>query len=151
MPLKDKLLSDMHNAMRKGDRTRVSVLRLLRSSIGYEEINKSRDLDDAGVIDIVTREIRQRRESIEMYRQGKRQDLVDKEEAELIILQEYLPAQLGSEELVNLAKQVIQEVGAGGPKDKGKVMGRLMPQVRGKADGAAVNQVVTKLLADLGV
>ena len=150
MSLKERLVSDVHNAMRAGDRDRVSVLRLLRSSIGYEEIGKQKDLDDSGVIDIIAREVRQRRESIELYRRGNRQDLVDKEQVELTILQEYLPAQLTLEELTALARVVIGEVGATVPKDKGKVMGQLMPQVRGKAEGAMVNEVVTTLLDELG-
>ena len=149
MTVKEKLVSDMHDAMRKGDRTRVSVLRLLRSSIGYEEIERKGELDDSGVIDAISRQVRQCRESIEMYRQGNRQDLVDKEEAELGVLQEYLPAQLSPEELESMARGVVEEVGAAGPKDKGKVMGRLMPQVRGKAEGTTVNEVVIRLLEEL--
>ena len=150
MALKERLVSDMHNAMRAGDRDRVSVIRLLRSSIGYEEKGRQKDLDDSEVIDVIAREVRQRRESIEMYRKGNRQDLVDKEQTELTILQEYLPAQLTLEELTALARIVIEEVGVTGPKDKGKVMGRLMPQVRGKAEGTMVNEVVTALLDELG-
>ena len=150
MALRERLVSDMHNAMRAGDRDRVSVIRLLRSSIGYEEKGRQKDLDDSEVIDVIAREVRQRRESIEMYRKGNRQDLVDKEQTELTILQEYLPAQLTLEELTALARVVIEEVGVTGPKDKGKVMGRLMPQVRGKAEGTMVNEVVTALLDELG-
>ena len=142
-------MSDLHDAMRKGDRTRVSVLRLLRSSLGYEEIERKGALDDSDVIDAISRQARQRRESIEMYRRGNRQDLVDKEEAELGVLQEYLPAQLGPDELEVMARGVVEEVGATSLKDRGRVMGRLMPQVRGKADGAAVNEVVARLLEEL--
>ncbi len=149
MSLRDKLQTDLHQAMRNRDRTRVSVLRMLRSGIGYEEIEKKGNLDDSSIVDLISRQVRQCRESIGMYRQGNRQDLVDKEEAELAILREYMPTQLSQEELADLAKGVIEEVGAAGPTDKGKVMGRLMPQVRGKAEGSVVNEVVTKLLAEL--
>lgn len=146
MSLKKRLLDDQMQAMRQGDRSRVSVLRLLRSAIGYEEKDKRRELDDVGVVELVSRQIRQRQDSIEQFRLGKREDLVQKEEAELAILKEYLPPQLGREELVELARKAIAEVGAQGPRDKSKVMGRLMPQVRGKCQGSEVNAVVTELL-----
>ena len=146
MSLKKRLLDDQMQAMRQGDRSRVSVLRLLRSAIGYEEKDKRRELDDVGVVELVSRQIRQRQDSIEQFRLGKREDLVQKEEAEMAILKEYLPPQLGREELVELARKAIAEVGAQGPRDKGKVMGRLMPQVRGKCQGSEVNAVVTELL-----
>ena len=147
MSLKEKLQSDLHQAMRSRDRVRVSVLRMLRSAIGYEEIDKKRDMDDPAVLDIISRQVRQRRESIQMYRDANRQELVYKETGELEILQEYLPAQLTEEELTALARDVIQQVGASGPGDKGRVMGRLMPQVRGKAQGGDVNRIVTALLS----
>ena len=146
MPLKEKLQSDLHQAMRAKDKTRVSVLRMLRSAIGYEEIDKKREMDDSAVLDIISRQVRQRRESIQMYKDANRQELVDKETTELQILQEYMPAQLTDDELIALAQEVIQQVGATGPRDKGRVMGRLMPQVRGKAQGADVNRIVTTLL-----
>ena len=150
MTLKETLISDIHNAMRSGDRDRVAVLRLLRSSIGYEEIRRQDALDDTGVVEVIAREVRQRRESIELYGRANRQDLVDKENLELTILQEYLPAQLTLQEVTSLAKIVIENVGVTGPSDKGKVMSKLMPQVRGKVDGRVVNDVVTTLLDDLG-
>ena len=150
MTLKETLISDIHNAMRSGDRDRVAVLRLLRSSIGYEEIRRQDALDDTGVVGVIAREVRQRRESIELYGRANRQDLVDKENLELTILQEYLPAQLTLQEVTSLAKIVIENVGVTGPSDKGKVMSKLMPQVRGKVDGRVVNDVVTTLLDDLG-
>ena len=146
MPLKEKLQSDLHQAMRAKDKTRVSVLRMLRSAIGYEEIDKKREMDDSAVLDIISRQVRQRRESIQMYKDANRQELVDKETTELQILQEYMPAQLTDDELTALAQEVIQQVGATGPRDKGRVMGRLMPQVRGKAQGGDVNRIVTTLL-----
>ncbi len=147
MSLKEKLQSDLHQAMRARDRVRMSVLRMLRSAIGYEEIDKKREMDDPAVLDIISRQVRQRRESIRMYKDANRQDLVDKETHELQILQEYLPAQLTEEELTALAREVIQQVGATGPRDKGRVMGKLMPQVRGKAQGGDVNRIVTTLLS----
>ena len=149
MSLKEKLQSDLHQAMRAKDRVRLSVIRMLRSSIGYEEIDKKRQLDDSAVLDIITRQVRQRHESIQIYKDANRQELVDKETQELQILQGYLPAQLTDDELTELAQDIIQQVGASGPRDKGRVMGRLMPQVRGKAQGGDVNRVVTALLSAL--
>lgn len=144
--LKDRIQADLYQAMRNRDKIRISVLRMLRSSIGYEEIETKAELKDVSVIDIISRQVRQRRESINIYREGGRNDLVDKESEELSILQEYLPLQLTTEELTNLARDVIIEIGATTLTDKGKVMGQLMPQVRGKADGNQVNEVVTALL-----
>lgn len=150
MALKEKLHADQLEAMKKGDQLRLSVIRMLRSSINYEEIDKQKPLDDAGVQELVVRGIKQRREAIELYKQGKRQDLVDKEEKEAAILQEYLPQQMSREEVESLARKVVEEVGAKGPSDKGKVMGKLVPQTRGKAEGMVVNEVVTKMLEGMG-
>ncbi|MBM3924462.1 MAG: GatB/YqeY domain-containing protein [SAR202 cluster bacterium] len=150
MALKEKLQADQLEAMKKGDQLRLSVIRMLRSSINYEEIDKQKPLDDAGVHELVAKGIKQRREAIELYKQGKRQDLVDKEEKEAAILQEYLPQQMSRAEVESLARRVVSEVGAKGPADKGKVMGRLMPQTKGKAEGGVVNEVVTKMLEGMG-
>ena len=147
MSLKQTLLDDQKQAMREGDRLKVSVLRLLRSAIDYEEKARRKELDDDGVVEIVSRQINQRNDSIEQFRKGNREDLAEKEEAEIVILKTYMPPQLSREELTDLAKEVIAQVGAQGPQDKGKVMGRLMPQVKGKAQGSEVNQVVTDLLS----
>jgi uncharacterized protein YqeY len=119
---------------------------MLRSAIEYEEVARGKELDDAGVLEMVARQVKQHNDSIEMFRRGNRPDLFEKEEAELAILKSYLPPQLSHNELVNLAKEAIAQVGAKGPQDKGKVMGRLMPQVKGKASGNDVNEVVTQLL-----
>lgn len=147
MSLKQTLFDEQKQAMRKGDRLKVSVLRLLRSAIEYEEKARRKELDDDGVIEIVSRQMNQRNDSIEQFRKGNREDLAEKEEAEIVILKTYMPPQLSREELMGLAKEVIAQVGAQDPQDKGKVMGRLMPQVKGKAQGSEVNQVVTDLLS----
>ena len=144
--LKQKLTDDIKQAMKDGDTVKRSVLRLLMSSVNNAEIAKRADLDDGDVLGIIAKEVRQHQESIESFKQGSRQDLVDKEEAEMAILQEYLPQQLTREEIVAAAQQVIAEVGAQGPGDKGKVMQQLMPRLKGKADGKEINAVVTELL-----
>jgi uncharacterized protein YqeY len=149
MSLREKLDTDLKAAMRAKDELRKLVLRSLLSSMNYAEIAKQKKLDDAGIIEVIAKEIKQRRESIEAYTQGHRQDLVDNETAEMAILQEYMPAQMGRDEITTIIQNVIAEVGAKGPGDKGKVMQKLMPQVKGKADGSEVNNLVTELLGKL--
>ncbi len=149
MPLLDKINTDLKAAMRAKEEVRLLVLRTLLSSINYAEIAKQKKLDDGGIIEVVGKEIKQRRESIEAYDKGNRPDLSAKEKAELAILQEYMPAQMSREEITAIVEKVIAEVGAKGPGDKGKVMQKLMPQVKGKADGNEVNSIVTDLLGKL--
>jgi uncharacterized protein YqeY len=144
--LKLKLADELKQALRAGDTLRLSVLRMLISAIGYTEMARQAQLDDADVAGVIAKEIKQRKESIASYTQGGRADLAAKEEKEMVILQEYLPARMSVAEIDGLAKQVIEEVGACSPRDKGKVMGKLMPLVRGKADGQEVNAVVDRLL-----
>jgi len=146
MTLRQRLDEDLKQAMRSGETLRRDTLRFLRSSIHNEEIAQGKELDDQGIQDVIAREAKRRRESIEAYRAGKREDLVAKEEAELGVLLEYLPQQLSREEIAELARQVAQEVGARTPADKGKVMKALMPQVKGRADGSLVSAVVDELL-----
>ena len=149
MTLQERILSDLQQAQKKGDKARISVLRLVKSGIGYAEIAKKAVLDDAGVIDVINKEVKQRRESIDGYTKGNRKDLVEKEQAELAILLEYLPKQMGRDDIVAIVRKVFGEVGAKGPGDKGKVMSKLMPQVKGKADGREVGAIVDELLAFL--
>jgi hypothetical protein len=149
MSLREKLDTDLKTAMRAKDELRKLVIRSLLSSMNYAEIAKQKKLDDAGIVEVIAKEIKQRRESIEAYTQGHRQDLVDNETAEMTILQEYMPAQMGRDEITAIIQNVMAEVGAKGPGDKGKVMQKLMPQVKGKADGSEVNNLVTELLGKL--
>ena len=125
----------------------MTVLRLVIAGIKNAEIDKGDSLDDAGVTEVLSREAKQHRESIAEFAKGNRQDLVDRNEEELAILMEYLPEQMSRADVEALARQVMEQVGARGPSDKGKVMGQLMPQLKGKADGKEVNEVVTELLA----
>ena len=150
MGLKERLDEDLKKAIREQDALRRTVLRTIRSEVHNEEIALQKPLDnDDGIVGVISRQVRQRRESIYEFRKGQREDLVEREEAELAILLDYLPPQLTPEELTVLVQGVIQDMGAQGPGDKGKVMGRLMPQVKGKAEGSAVNEVVSKLLEAL--
>ena len=149
MPIQARLQEDLKQAMRDKDVVRRSVLRYLRSEIHNEEIAKQTELDDEGIITVLTRQAQQRRDSIEACEAANRQDLVDKEKGELAIILEYLPQQMSREEITDVVRQAIQEAGAAGPGDMGKVMGRIMPQVRGKADGKEVNSIVSEELKRL--
>jgi uncharacterized protein YqeY len=140
------LEADITAAMRSRNQTRLDALRFLKSAINRVEIDQRATLDDAGITDVIVRQVKDRRDSIRIFEQGNRQDLVAKESADLVVLEEYLPPQLSDAELTQLVQDVISQVGAETIRDKGKVMGRLMPQVQGKADGAQVNAIVTHFL-----
>ncbi len=144
--LKQKLSDDLKQAMREGDKVRRSVIRLVMAAIKNAEIARRAALEDADILSIIAKEVRQRKESIEAFKQGNRQDLVAQEEAELAILQQYLPRQMTREEVIAEARRVIEEVGAQGLSDKGKVMPKLIAQLKGRADGREINAVVTELL-----
>lgn len=164
MTLKQRLNQDLHDAMRRNDERRKSTLRMALAAIRNAEIVPAedvpegigddaavqaiprRDLDDAAVIRVLQREVKQRRDSIDQFRKASRQDLVEKEEAEVAILQAYLPQQMSREEIAAEARQVIGDTGAAGPGDKNKVMPVLMRRLAGKAEGRTINEVVTELL-----
>ncbi len=145
--LRQKLSDDLKQAMKGGDKVRRSVIRLVMAAIKNAEIARQAALDvDTDILGIIAKEVRQRRESIEAFKQGNRQDLVAQEEAELTILNEYLPRQMTREEIIVVARQIIEGIGAQGPGDKGKVMPKLIAQLKGRADGREINAVVTELL-----
>ncbi len=146
MSLKEQIEADYKEAMKARDELKVSVLRLLRSAIHNVEIDKQRALTDDEILGVIQSEARKRRESIEAFQQGGRQDLVEREKAELAILENYLPKALSREELEALVRETIKEVGALSVRDMGKVMGVLMPKVRGRADGREVSELVRQIL-----
>ncbi len=156
MSLKAKLSDDLKDAMRSGDDTRKSTIRMLMTAVQNAEIAAvnvkdpdatRQELDDDGVLAVIAKQAKQRRESIEEFQKANRTDLADKEAAELKILEEYLPAMLSRDEIVAATREVIAETGASGPADKGKVMPVLMKRLAGQADGRAINEVVTELLS----
>ena len=147
MTLKDKIHEALKAALKRQQGVEVSTLRLLLSEIKYAEIAQQKPADDGKVIDVIAREAKRRRESIEAFRKGNRGDLVEQEEAELAILMSYLPEQMSRAEIIAVAREAMDAVGARGPSDKGRVMGQLMPQLKGRADGKEVSEVVAKLLA----
>jgi len=144
--LKVKLNDDLRQAMRAGDSLRCSVIRMLLSAMNYSEIAKQATLNDGDILGVIAKEIKQRKESIEAYTLANRPELASKEQAEMAILKAYLPEQMSRDEIVALVRKIIAETGAQWPRDKNKVMPKLMPLVKGKADGQEVNSVVTELL-----
>jgi uncharacterized protein YqeY len=147
MTLKQRLQDDLKRAMRAKDALRKRTLRLALAEIKNREIEVRGELSDADVAAVLQKEAKQRRETLEELTQVDRPELVASEQAELEVLKEYLPQQLGREEIADLARQVIADLGAEGPRQMGRVMGALMPQLKGQADGKLVNQVVRELLS----
>jgi uncharacterized protein YqeY len=148
MSLKDQLADDLKDAMRAGDESRKIALRLTITAIKNAEVAAIKQFDDPDVIGVIAKQAKQRRESIEEYTKANRQDLADKEAAELKVLEAYLPAQMSRDDVLAEARKVIEEVGAKGPPDKGRVMSALMPRLAGRADGKLVNEAVTELLTN---
>jgi uncharacterized protein YqeY len=145
--LKQKLTDDLKQAMRDGDTVKRSVIRLTMAAIKNAEIARQATLEDADILGVIAKEVRQRKESIEAFKQGNRDDLAAKEEAEMAVLEQYLPKQMTRDEITAEARKVIAEVGAQGISDKGKVMPQLIAKLKGKADGREINEVVTELLS----
>ncbi len=147
MSLKDRLIQDMKEAMKARDQLRLSTLRLLISEIKNKEIEAKGELKDEDILAIIQKAVKQRQDSIAQYEKGGRQDLADKEKAELEILKAYLPEELSREEILEIIDQAIAATGASSPKEMGKVMREVMPKVKGRADGKVVNELVRKRLA----
>ena len=147
--LKARLDADMKTAMkdREAGKLRLSVIRMVKSAIKYVEIEQKRELNDEEVLGILVKEVKQRRDSIEEFQKGNRTDLVEASEAEIQILQDYLPEPLTESELEEIVQAVIQETGAQSKKDMGKVMGLLTARTKGRADGKLLNQIVQKFLS----
>ncbi len=144
--IKDRIKADTIIAMKAQEKERLATIRFISAAIKKVEIDTRKDLDDAAVIGILSSSVKQRRDSIEQFKNGGRADLVAKEEAELAILQAYLPAQLSSEELEKIVVEAIQKSGAKSAREMGLVMKVLMPMVAGKAEGSAVSEMVKKKL-----
>ena len=146
MSLMEKLTADMKEAMKQGEKERLSVIRLVRGAVRQAEIDGKKILSDDEVIGIITKEVKMRRDSIEEFERGKRADLVKKAEEEISLLMPYLPSQLNIDEVKKIVEEAVAEVGATTTKDMGKVMGALMPRVKGRADGKLVNEIVRSIL-----
>ncbi len=151
MTLQEKISEDMKKAMKSGDRLRLGTLRTLRAALLEKEIEKrgsGRPLTSEDEIGVLTGAAKRRKESIEMFQKGGREDLVDQETGELQIIQEYLPTQMSPDELASLIRRVIADTSASSPADFGKVMPAVMKEAKGKADGKTVQEMVRKLLGE---
>ena len=147
MTLKERITEDMKAAMRAKDSERLGAIRMLTAAIKQKEVDERVELDDAGVVAIVDKLLKQRKDSIEAFEKAGRQDLADKEQAEVAVLQAYLPARLSAEEVAAEVKAIVAEVGAKGPGDMGKVMGAAKQRLAGKADMGQVSAAVKAALA----
>ena len=147
MSLKDQITEDMKTAMRAKDSERLGTIRLLLAAIKQKEVDERVVLDDVAVVAIVDKLIKQRKDSIEAFQKAERKDLADKEAAELLVLQAYLPARLSAEEVATEVKAIVTELGASGPGDMGKVMGAVKAKLAGKADMGQVSAAVKAALA----
>lgn len=145
----EKISKDYIQAMKARDSLRIGVLSYIKSVIKYREIEnreKEKELTDDDVVDVISKEVRKREESIEMYKNGEREDLAHKEEEELKVLKEYLPAQMREEEIRKTVVQIIEKLGATGSKDFRKVMKEVMIEIKGKANGALIKKIVEESL-----
>jgi len=147
MSLKDKISDDLKTAMKAKDPVRTGVIRMSIAAIVNKQIELGRELSDEDVISVLATEAKKRRDAAEQFRNGGRDELADKEEAEFAVLKEYLPEQMGEDEIRTIVKDVIAAAGAESMKDLGAVMKQLMPKVKGKADGALVNKIVRSELS----
>lgn len=146
MSLKERLLEDMKNAMKQKDTVSKNAIQMARAAILQVEKDNQITLDDDGIIEVIAKEVKKRRDVLPDYERSGRQDLVDELKAEIDVLMKYLPQQLSEEELEAIARQVVEETGASSPKDMGRVMQAVMPKVKGRADGKIVNAIVKKIL-----
>jgi len=147
MALRDKLVDEMKAAMKARDDVRLSAIRMVRSSVKNREIDLGKELDDPEIIQVIATLAKQRRESIKLFHEAGRSDLVLKEEKDLAVLLDFLPKQLSNDEIAEIVAKAIAESGAQGPRDMGKVMNIVMSQVSGRAEGEAVNQIVRSMLS----
>ena len=146
MGIKDQINTDLKEAMKSGDKVRLITIRGLKSAIKYAEIEVGHELDENGVLGVIAKQAKQRRDSIAEFSKANRTDLIDKESAELVILEQYLPAQLSEDEIRAKAQAVISQLGVVDIKGMGEVMKHLMPQLQGQADGKVVSGVVRQIL-----
>ena len=147
MSLKGQITEDMKSAMKAGEKDRLKVVRLILAAIKQIEVDTRKDLDEAAVLAVLTKMVKQRRDSVEQFEQGNREDLAAIERAEIMILDTYLPEQLSANELAVMIDKVIQATGASGIRDMGKVMGQIKMKASGRADMGAVSAVIKERLS----
>jgi uncharacterized protein YqeY len=146
-PIKERIKEDMKASMKGGNKSRLAVIRLIMAAIKQREVDERIDLDDAQVIEVLDKMLKQRRESIRQYRAAARDDLANAEEAEIVVIQDFLPQALADDEIDRMIKKAIAEAGAGSVKDMGKVMALLKPKMQGRADMSAVSAKIKGALS----
>lgn len=147
MALKETLMNDMKEAMRNKEQIRKNVITMIRSDIKQMEVDKRVEASDEDVIEIISRQLKQRKDAKEEFKKGNRQDLVDQCEGEIEVLLNYLPTQMSEEEIREIVLTAIEKTGATSAQDMGKLMALVMPLVKGKADGKMVNQIVRQCIS----
>lgn len=146
MALKDQLMDDLKQSMKDKDNLKKSVITLIRSAIKQYEVDNRVEADDDKVIDTISKQLKQRRDSLVEFEKAQREDLVDQTKKEIDVLVSYLPEQMSAEEVKNIVVQTISETGASSVKDMGRLMAALMPKLKGKADGKLINEIAKELL-----
>lgn len=149
MSLKEQLANDLKEAIRKGDEARKNAIRMVTWAVKNAEVEKGAPLDDIEVLGLIGKQVKRGQDSITEFEKASRQDLVDKERSEVDVLQAYLPPKISREEIEKAAREVVAEVGATGPGDKGKVMPVMIKRLAGRAEGREISEVVTEVLASL--
>ena len=147
MSIKDKLKDDLKTAMLEKDTTRKNVVQLIKAGVLQVEKDKKITLDDEGVLDVIAKQLKQRRDSLPDYEKSGRDDLIAQLKREMELLMEYLPAQLTHDELVEIVKEAIAQTGASEIKDMGKIMAAVLPKTKGRADGKEINAIARELLS----
>lgn len=147
MTLKETIEKDLIESMKEKDENTLSVLRMLKSAIKNKEIETKKELEDTDITAVIQSQIKSRRDSVEMYEKADRKELAEKEKTEIEILQKYLPEQMSEEDIRGIVQKAVSDTGAAGIQDMGKVMGKIMPEVKGKADGSMVSNIVKEELS----
>ncbi len=146
MSMKDRLSSDFKNALKNKDSLRKNAVNMVRAAIKQYEVDNRKELNDDGILDVITKQVKMRKDAIEDFKKGERADLVEEYEAEIDILMEYMPEQFSEEEVRQLILETAREICVQDKKDMGKLMGAVMPKVKGKADGNLVRKIVNSIL-----
>lgn len=147
MSLKERLMSDLKDAMREGDQIRKDAIRMVRAAVKNKEIELQQEISDEKVIEIISQEVKRRKEAIEMFEKGGRDDLVEREKAQLEILLAYMPEQMSREEIKEVVQEIVEDMNATSIRQLGPVMGRAMEELKGRAEGNVVNEVAREILS----
>ncbi|MFO7918414.1 MAG: GatB/YqeY domain-containing protein [Anaerolineae bacterium] len=147
MSLKERLMSDLKDAMREGDQLRKDAIRMIRAAIKNREIERQQEITDEEITELISQEVKRRKEAIEMFEKGGREDLVDREKAQLEILLSYMPEQLSREEIEKVVQDIVEDMNATSIRQLGPVMGKAMEELKGRAEGSVVNEVAREILS----